>query len=154
MLRLSAALACAVQGDHAGAAAHSSEAAQIATPLGDRPEAFGVFGPANVGVWRTSLAVEPATPGKPSRTPPRLPQGTWPPATAAPRCSLEKARACAMLAKDADAVRELRHAEHLSPAQARNNPLIRDLVATMLTRARREAGGRDLRGIAWRMNLI
>ena len=67
---------------------------------------------------------------------------------------LEKARACAMLANDADAVRELRSAERLSPAQARNNPLIRDLVATMLIRARREAGGRDLRGLAWRMNLI
>jgi hypothetical protein len=36
----------------------------------------------------------------------------------------------------------------------RNNPFIRELVQDMLTRARREAGGRDLRGLAWRMNLI
>lgn len=67
---------------------------------------------------------------------------------------MEKARAYAMLGKDADAVRELRQAERLSPAQTHHHPLIRELVADMLTRSRREAGGRDLRGIAWRMNLI
>jgi len=32
--------------------------------------------------------------------------------------------------------------------------LIRELVTDLLNRARREAGGRDLRGLAWRMNLI
>jgi hypothetical protein len=64
------------------------------------------------------------------------------------------ARACAMLANGVGAVHELRHAERLSPAQSRNNPLIRELVTTMLTRARREAGGRDLRGLAWRISLI
>jgi transcriptional regulator with XRE-family HTH domain len=154
MLRLSAALACAVQGDHAGARAHSGEAAQIAAPLGDRREAFGVFGPANVGVWRTSLAVEAGNAGQALAHASGIQPGQ--PASSNRRAALhlEKARAYAMLAHDADAVRELRSAERLSPAQTRNNPMIRDLVATMLTRARREAGGRDLRGIAWRMNLI
>jgi transcriptional regulator with XRE-family HTH domain len=154
MLRLSAALACAVQGDHAGAAAHSGEAAQIAAPLGDRPEAFGVFGPANVGVWRTSLAVEAGNAGQALAHADAIAPGQLASSNRQAALHLEKARACAMLANDAGAVRELRSAERLSPAQARNNPLIRDLVATMLTRARREAGGRDLRGIAWRMNLI
>jgi hypothetical protein len=59
-----------------------------------------------------------------------------------------------MLGKDAAAIQELRQAERLSAAQTRNQPLIRDLVRDMLSRARREAGGRDLRGLAWRMNLI
>lgn len=59
-----------------------------------------------------------------------------------------------MLSKDADAILELRQAERLSPAQTRHYPLIRELVTDMLTRARREAGGRDLRDLAWRMNLI
>jgi hypothetical protein len=48
MLRLSAALACAVEGDHQGAADHGAEAARIAKPLGDRPDAFELFEPANV----------------------------------------------------------------------------------------------------------
>jgi transcriptional regulator with XRE-family HTH domain len=154
MLRLSAALACAVQGDHAGAAAHSGEAARIAAPLGDRPEAFGVFGPANVGVWRTSLAVEAGNAGQALAHADAIAPGQLASSNRRAALHLEKARACAMLANDAGAVRELRSAERLSPAQARNNPLIRDLVATMLGRARREAGGRDLRGLAWRMNLI
>ena len=67
---------------------------------------------------------------------------------------LEKARACAMLGRYAGAARELRQAERLSPAQVHHHPLIRELVSDMLSRARREAGGRDLRGLAWRMNLI
>lgn len=63
---------------------------------------------------------------------------------------MEKARAHAMLDRDADAVRELRRAERLAPTQVHNHPLIRDLVADMLDRS----GGRDLRGLAWRMSLI
>jgi len=58
MLRLSAALACAVQGDHAGAADQGAEAARVAAMRGDADDAFELFGPANVGVWRASLAVE------------------------------------------------------------------------------------------------
>jgi transcriptional regulator with XRE-family HTH domain len=154
MLRLSAALACAVQGDHAGAREHSSEAAHIAAPLGDRAEAFGVFGPANVGVWRTSLAVEAGNAEQALTHASAIQPAHLASSNRRAALHLEKARACAMLADDAAAVRELRHAERLSPAQARNNPLIRDLVTTMLTRARRQAGGRDLRGLAWRMNLI
>jgi hypothetical protein len=53
---------------------------------------------------------------------------------------LEKARAYAMLGKDAQAVQQIREAERMSLAQTRNNPLIRELVQDMLTRARREDG--------------
>ena len=67
---------------------------------------------------------------------------------------LERARALGMLGKDSDAIGELRGAERLSPAQVRNHPLVREMVVTMLDRARREAGGRDLRGLAWRMGII
>jgi transcriptional regulator with XRE-family HTH domain len=58
MLRLSAALACAVQNDHRGAAEQAAEAAALAARDGESPGAWELFGPANVGVWRTSLAVE------------------------------------------------------------------------------------------------
>lgn len=154
MLRLSAALACAVQDDHGGARAHSAEAARVAGPLGDRPEAFGVFGPANVGVWRACLAVEAGNAEEAltyaDAVEPRLLASN----NRRAALHLERARACAMLGRDASAIREVRQAERLSPAQTRHHPLIRELVTDLLTRARREAGGRDLRGIAWRMNLI
>lgn len=154
MLRLSAALACAVQGDHHGAGQHGAEAARIAEPLGDRPDAWELFGTANVGVWRTSLAVEAgnaeAALTYASQVEPRaLASGNR---RAALR--LERARALGMLGKDSAAIGELKHAERLSPAQVRNHPLVREMVVTMLDRARREAGGRDLRGLAWRMGVI
>ncbi len=153
MLRLSAALACAVQGDHGGARTHSAEAARVAGPLGDRPDAFEVFGPANVGVWRTCLAVEAGNAEEALAHADAVQPSQLASNNRRAALHLEKARACAMLGKDADAVLELRQAEHLSPAQTRYHPLIRELVTDMLTRARREAGGRDLRGLAWRMNL-
>jgi hypothetical protein len=70
---------------------------------------------------------------------------------------MERARALAMLGgpeKTAQAITELRQAERLSPAQVHNTPLVRELVTHLLERARREAGGRDLRGLAWRMGVI
>src|SRR5690348_7160853 len=48
----------ASQDDHSGAAEQASEAAALASRDGERPGAWELFGPANVGVWRTSLAVE------------------------------------------------------------------------------------------------
>jgi transcriptional regulator with XRE-family HTH domain len=154
MLHLSAALACAVQGDHSGARAHGSEAAEVAARLGDRPDSFELFGPSNVAVWRASFEVEAGNAEQAltladTVDPHQLSSGNR---RAALR--LEKARAYAMLGRDSDAVREMRQAERLSPAQIHNHPLIRELVSELLTRARREAGGRDLRGLAWRMNLI
>lgn len=154
MLRLSAALARAVAGDHRGAAEQAAEAAALASRDGERPGAWELFGPANVGVWRTSLAVEAGEAERALTFADQVEPMDLASRNRRASLRLEKARAYAMLGRDADAVREMRHAERLSPAQTRNNPLIRELVAGLLSRARREAGGRDLRGLAWRMNLI
>jgi tetratricopeptide (TPR) repeat protein len=154
MLRLSAALACAVQNNHRGAAEQATEAAALASRDGEHPEAWELFGPANVGVWRTSLAVEAGEAEAALTYADQVEPQNLASHNRRAGLRLEKARAYAMLGKDADAVQEVRQAERISPAQTRNNPLIRELVRDMLSRARREAGGRDLRGIAWRMNLI
>jgi len=154
MLRLSAALACAVDGDHRGAAEHGAEAARIAEPLGDRPEAFELFGPANVGVWRTSLAVETGNAGEALEHAARVEPRALASGNRRAALRLEKARAKAMLGDDGGAIAELKHADRLSPAQVRNHPLVREMVAHILDSARREAGGRDLRGLAWRLGLI
>src|SRR6266851_8572100 len=154
MLRLSAALACAVRNDHLGAAEQAEEAARLADRDGERPEAWELFGPANVGVWRTTLAVEAGEAGTALAYADQVEPRNLSSHNRRASLRLEKARAYAMLGKDAAAIQELRQAERLSAAQTRNQPLIRDLVRHMLSRARREAGGRDLRGLAWRMNLI
>ena len=154
MLRLSAALACAVQNDHQGAAEQAAEAADLASRDGESAGAWELFGPANVGVWRTSLAVEAGQAEAALAYAGQVEPRDLASHNRRAGLRLEKARAYAMLGKDADAVREIRQAEHISAAQTRTNPMIRELVGDMLARARRQAGGRDLRGIAWRMNLI
>jgi hypothetical protein len=154
MLRLSAALACAVEGDHHGAEDHGAEAARVAEPLGDRPDAFELFGPANVGVWRTSLAVEAGNADDALAHAAKVEPQALASGNRRAALRMERARAKAMLGDGAGAVTELRAAERLSPAQVRNNPLVRDLVAHMLDGVRREAGGRELRGLAWRMGLV
>jgi transcriptional regulator with XRE-family HTH domain len=150
MLRLSAALAREIQGDHSGAADQSLEAARLAEPLGDAPDAFELFGVANVGVWQTSLAVEAGRPGDALRHAEKVNPRALASDNRRAALQMEKARAHAMLDRDAEAVRELRKAERLSPAQVHSHPLVRELVADLLERT----GGRDLRGLAWRMNLI
>jgi transcriptional regulator with XRE-family HTH domain len=154
MIRLSAALACAVRNDHQGASDHAAEAARLAARDGERPEAWELFGPANVGVWRASLAVEAGEAEAALTYAEQVRPEDLSSHNRRAGLRLEMARAHAMLGHDAAAVRELRQAERLSPAQTQNNPLIRELVRDMLSRARREAGGRDLRGLAWRMNLV
>ncbi|MFI0418004.1 helix-turn-helix domain-containing protein [Spongiactinospora sp. 9N601] len=150
MLRLSAALARQIQGDHDGAADQAGEAARLAEPLGDAPDAFEMFGVANVGVWRTSLAVEAGRPGEALKYADKVDSRALSSHTRRAVLLMEKARAHAMLDRDADAVRELRKAERLSPIRVHNDPLIKELVADMLGRS----GGSDLRGLAWRMGLI
>jgi transcriptional regulator with XRE-family HTH domain len=52
-----------------------------------------------------------------------------------------------------DAIRWLRRAEEAGPQLIRNNPAARETVAFLLTRARADAGGRELRGMASRMGV-
>jgi len=108
----------------------------------------------NVGVWRTSLAVEAGN----------AEQALEYASVVEPRAlasnnrrgalAMEVGRALAMQGNDARAVAAFRRAEHLSPAQVLNNPMLRDLVRNMLDEARRKTGGRELRGLAWRMGII
>ena len=52
-----------------------------------------------------------------------------------------------------DAVRWLRRAEDAGPQDIRNNAAVRETVAYLLNRARADAGGRELRGMAARMGV-
>jgi len=52
-----------------------------------------------------------------------------------------------------DAVRWLRRAEDAGPQHVRNHPASRETVAYLLNRARADAGGRELRGMAARMGV-
>ena len=45
------------------------------------------------------------------------------------------------------------HAERLAPRWTYHDVLVRETVAGLLRQGRRDAGGRELRGLAWRMGL-
>ncbi|NDU77157.1 hypothetical protein GWI34_31730 [Actinomadura sp. DSM 109109] len=51
------------------------------------------------------------------------------------------------------AIRWLRRAENTAPPWIRNNKPVRESVAVLLSQARTDAGGRELRGMAARMGL-
>jgi len=52
-----------------------------------------------------------------------------------------------------DAVRALRTAEDMFPANVRRDPIVREVIATLLPGARRDAMGAELRGLAHRAGL-
>ena len=55
--------------------------------------------------------------------------------------------------RDDDAVMALRRAEELFPMRVLRNAFARDVVAELVARSRRDAVGRELRGMAYRAGL-
>jgi hypothetical protein len=154
MLRLTAALAAQVRGDSAGAADQAEEAARIARTHGERPDAFEYFGPANLSTWRTTLAVEAGEPAQALEYAAAADLGPLPRVRRA-LLLLDVARAHHQLGQghDRQVITTLRQAEKLAPIRVHGSAWARDLVEVMLTRSRRDAGGRELRGLAYRMGL-
>jgi transcriptional regulator with XRE-family HTH domain len=155
MLHLSAAKAASARGDHDTSATHLREASALAARMDTEVGTFANlwFGPTNVGNWRTSLAVElgehaPALEAAKAVHPELLPKRRqvqfW----------SEVGRALIATKKTRHkGVQVLLHAEHLAPQMIRNDVLVRETVAGLLRQARRDAGGRELRGLAWRMGV-
>ncbi|MFD0683385.1 helix-turn-helix domain-containing protein [Actinomadura fibrosa] len=148
MLRLTAALACQLRSEPGAASDQLDEAARVADRVGEHADAWQWFGPANVGAWRTLLAVEASEPegavqAADATDPAPLPRGRK------AALHLEKGRALAMLDRNLQAVSELRRAEKLDAQLIHHDPMVRDLVADLYD----HSSHRDLRGLAWRMNL-
>jgi transcriptional regulator with XRE-family HTH domain len=150
MLQLSAALACQVQGDRQGAADRIAEAERVAARTGERLDAWQSFGPANVGTWTVMLAVDAQDPDMALTTAKQIDVKALPSRGRMAALAIEEGRALAMLGRGDDAARQLRRAEKLSAARVHKNPMVRELVADLYDRA----ASRDLRGLAWRMNLV
>ncbi|MGH3834227.1 MAG: helix-turn-helix domain-containing protein [Pseudonocardiaceae bacterium] len=155
MLHLSAAVAAGARGDHDTSATHLDEASALAgrmdTEVGDWANLW--FGPTMVGNRRTSVALKLGEHGQaleaakavhPELLPTRNQAFFW----------SEVGRAlCAEKKTRHKGVQVLLHAEHLAPQWIRTDLIIRETVAGLLRQARREAGGRELRGLAWRMGV-
>jgi transcriptional regulator with XRE-family HTH domain len=156
MLHLSAALAAGVQADHDTAATHLTEAAAMAARMDTEVGTWAHlwFGPTNVGIWRTSLAVEIGEHGKAVEAAKAVHPELLPGNVRQAEFWAEVGRALVAGKKTRDkGVRVLLHAEQLAPQRIRRDLLVREAVAGLLRQARRDAGGRELRGLAWRMGV-
>jgi transcriptional regulator with XRE-family HTH domain len=155
MLHLMAAQAAGARGDHDTSITHLAEATALAarmdTQVGTWANLF--FGPTAVGIYRTSLALELGEYGRaleaanvvhPELLPKRQQAFFW----------IEVGRALVAEKKTRDkGVQVLVHAEHLAPDRLRTDPIVRETVASLLRQTRRDAGGRELRRLAWRIGI-
>ncbi len=147
----------AVLGGRGDVAGPMAAAAELADRFGatDDNDTSGFAHPrADVGLVRMALALEAGEPDQvvsivadvhPERHP--LPSGrahAW----------MHYGRALARLrGRHDDAVRALRTAEEIFPVKVRRDPLLRDVIATLLPGAGRDAIGTELRGLAHRVGL-
>lgn len=153
-LHLTSALANAALRRGDDAATHLAEAQRLAELQPDDTADFGLvyFGPDNVGIWRVSIAVELGEGGKAAEIASGVHPGAVPSKARQAMFWADLGRGLAGgRATRAQAVEALRRAEDISPHTVRNNVLVREAVADLLRRARRESSGRELRGLAYRM---
>ncbi|MGH3770613.1 MAG: helix-turn-helix domain-containing protein [Pseudonocardiaceae bacterium] len=154
MLHLSAALAAGVQADRATAATHLQEASALAARMDAEVGGWAHlwFGRTNVGIWRTSLAVELGEPGQAIEAAKTVHPELLPVPVRQAAFWSELGRALVAERKTREeGLRVLLRAERLAPQLVRNDLFVREAVANLLRQARRDAGGRELRGLAWRM---
>ncbi|MGK8485440.1 helix-turn-helix domain-containing protein [Nocardia asiatica] len=156
MLHLSAALAAAVQTDRATAETHLDEASGIADRMDKDVGGFGRmwFGRVNVGIWRSSIAIELGDGPKAIEAVHGLDIESIPDPARLAGFYAEAGRV--MLAEQQyrnTGLELLLKAEDIAPQRIRSDIFVRDAVAEQLRAARRDAGGRNLRGLAWRLGI-
>jgi hypothetical protein len=156
MLHLSAALAAAVQADRDTVATHLTEASALAARMGTEVGAWAHlwFGATNVGIWRTSLAVELGEHGRALEVAKAVHPELLPGTSRQAEFWAELGRALVTSKKTREkGLRVLLHAEQLAPQRIRHDVFVREAIADLLRQARREAGGRELRGLAGRLGV-
>ncbi|GDY33056.1 helix-turn-helix domain-containing protein [Gandjariella thermophila] len=155
-LHLNAALASAAQGDAERTRDHLAEAADLANRLPGQGENFAglYFGAVNVGLWRVSLATELGEGARVAEyahdlRPETIPLRSW---QATYYMDLGRSLASERRTRERG-IQNLMRAERIAPQFVRNNVFAREAVSGLLPAARRDAAGRELRGLAYRMGL-
>lgn len=156
MLHLSAALAAAVQGDRDTAETHLGEADDIARRLDTEVGSFGhmFFGRANVGIWKATIGNEFGDSRKVADQAHRVNVAALPSASRQAEFHMEIGRALLTdRRRREEGIATLMRAERLAPQRVHADVFVREAVADQLRAARRDAGGRELRGLAWRIGI-
>lgn len=155
-LQLNASLASAVAGNAQLAREHLAEAADLANHLPEQRDNFGYLyiGPEHVGVWRVSLGTELGEGPKVAEYARYVNPDSFPGKArhAAFRADLGRSLASEKATRE-KGIQELVEAEQIAPQLIRNNVFVRETVGDLLRKVRRDHGGRELRGLAWRMGI-
>jgi transcriptional regulator with XRE-family HTH domain len=155
MLALSRSLVAAADKRPGDVAAPLDYAAELAGRTGEG-NVYGLgFGPTNVGVWRMSVALETHDYPRAARIAEGLRPELLPTAPRRATYWADYGRALARIrGRQDDAVRALRKAELILPARVKRHPFVRDVLAELLIRSRRDSSvGRELRAMAYRAGL-
>lgn len=157
-IHLSAALASATAKQPNDAQAHLAEAESEALSLGEPADGRGFFGsffgPLNVHLWKMTLFTELGDHGRVLELAEGVPVDGIPIANRRQSYHLDRGRALAQSGKrDKEALIALAQAERAAPAPFRLNPVTRDIVSTMITRAKRKAVAEDLSAMALRLGI-
>lgn len=157
MAHLTAALAAAAQNQADVAETHLHEASELAEQVepdvSPWPAGLMNFGRTNVGIWRVSIGVELGQGARIAEVARTVRPDTITPSRQASfwvdygRGLLSERRS------REQGLRALLRAEELAPQQVRSNVWAREAVTDLLGAEQRAAGGRDLRGLAWRMGI-
>jgi len=154
MLALSRSLVAAADKRPGDVEAPLEYATELAAHTGER-DAYGLgFGPTNVGVWRMSVALESRDFAQAASVAEGLRPELLPAANRKAAYWADYGRALARLrGRQDDAVKALRKAELISPPRVQRHPFVREVLGELLARSRRNASGRELRGMAYRAGL-
>jgi transcriptional regulator with XRE-family HTH domain len=113
------------------------------------------FSRANVNLWRLGIALEAGDHVKAAEVAAEVPLSDIPSKTRRLRFLIDHARALhGLRGRDDDVIHLLSKAEKLGATRTRHNVWAREIVSEMVLRARRDAGGRELRGLADRMGML
>lgn len=154
MLALSRSLVAAADGRPGDMTAPLELAGDLAERTGEGDVFWMGFGPINVGLWRMAATLEA---GDYERTA-AIAKGLHPQGHRSRERQatywIDYGRALARLRGRRDeAVIALRRAEKLHSTRLLRNSFARDTIAELLARAKRDAIGRELRGMAYRAGL-
>lgn len=155
-LQLNAALASAAAGNGQQARDHLAEAVDLVRHVPEQRENFGYLhiGPEHVGEWQVSLATELGEGPKVAEYARVVDPDAIPGKARHAAFLADVGRSLAMEKASRDrGIQNLVRAERIAPQLIRNNVFVRETVGGLLRQARRDAAGRDLRGLAWRMRV-
>jgi transcriptional regulator with XRE-family HTH domain len=131
------------------------EAAALAEHVDDGNRHYLLFSPANVVLWRMSSALERGDHATAAALADTINPDDLPIDSRRTTYLIERARALHGLRRgDEEVIRLLLEAEKIGPIRTRANPFAREIISTMITRARREPVAREARSIASRMGLL